>query len=76
MSDTKGLLPCSKCGVFPRLFYDTTSQIRTKVKLSCPNCGNTVIERNCEDAAIAWNDTPNDIETLDVNCIITIEEGV
>lgn len=55
MSDTKGLLPCSKCGVFPRLFYDTTSQIRTKVKLSCPNCGNTVIERNCEDAAIAWN---------------------
>ena len=55
MSDIKGLLPCSKCGVFPILFYETPNMARTKVKLSCPNCENTVIERNYEDAVIAWN---------------------
>ena len=55
MSDIKGLLPCSKCGVFPILFHDTTSQIRTKIKLRCPHCGTTVMERNVEDAVITWN---------------------
>lgn len=55
MTDQRGLLPCSKCGVFPNLFYDTVSPIRKEVKLRCPRCGVAVIERDVAEAAIAWN---------------------
>lgn len=30
-------------------------RIRTEVTLRCPHCGNTVVERNSEEAVIAWN---------------------
>ena len=56
MADTRGLMACSKCGAFPD-FHNRMSDITMteEVKLRCPHCGHAVMERNYEEAAIAWN---------------------
>lgn len=56
MTDMKGLMPCSKCGAFPD-FYNRMNNITMteEVKLRCPHCGHAVMERNYEEAVIAWN---------------------
>lgn len=54
MNSARGLMPCSKCGVFPELSI-IDNPIRKKVKLRCPRCGCDVEERDVMEAVIAWN---------------------
>lgn len=50
MNYTKLLLPCSKCAMIPAIYRN-----KEDVKIRCSNCGNAVVERNYEEAAIVWN---------------------
>lgn len=73
MSDTRGLMPCSKCGVFPKLFLIMDNPIRKKVELRCPHCGCDVEERDVTKAVIAWNHYYGDKNEEKKKCMAIIE---
>lgn len=74
MTDMRGLMPCSKCGAFPD-FYDRMNDITMteEVKLRCPHCGHAVMERNYEEAAIAWNHYFGGKKEKKKKCITIVE---
>lgn len=55
MADTRGLMACSKCGVFPELYYDMDNPMGKEVKIRCPHCGVAVKAHDYIEAAVAWN---------------------